>query len=295
MIAVISMILGLLAPLVAAAWAGEVETAIKVGSPDGTRLAYVTRDERNNCFLRVAAKARLSSSTRAPVSCAMSQLVWSPGGDKLAFEAIAADNFTPTIFLYDTSGNRVQDLIPQTSPFFVFHHGVAISEWLDDNRLAFEQQCGTDCVSLSVINLKDHSDWYFCQGNDTFHWSPDKQLAVVTVDAPFRQGGVHLLRVQDARPLVGHPDTWPGPDCCPTIEGCVFRQPENTPTGEYVTFESWAADSKSFIYGARDCSHGLPGERTPPNLYKFTVDTLQVERVPKSKGPDKQGPGRQPN
>jgi WD40 repeat protein len=265
-------------------WASETQTPLRVPSPDDTHVAYMTRDDHGNCFMRVAAKAELAKPSRVAVSCSVSALEWSPRGDKFAFEAVAADGFTQTIFLYDLRSNRIQDLIPSSSPFFVLHHGTVISEWLDDNKLAFEQQCGTDCVSLSMIDLKDQSRWYFCSGNDEFHWSPDKQLAVVTVDAPYRQGGLHLLRVQDARPLVGHPESWPGPDCCPTLEGCLYRQPGNMPTGEYLTFKSWSPDSKSFLYVGRDCTHGLPGASTPPIVYKYNVETFEIEKVSEKKG-----------
>lgn len=248
-------------------------------SPAGQRLAYAADDGiwvvKTPDFQQPQRLIRKGRGEHHPIT----QLRWSPDGQKLAFVSSRPGDDWSTTWLTDAEGSQVRDLLPPgTGPGSPGRRAVEISAWLSDQELAYVAGCGNQCVFLFKIDVDSGRSHHLCTGGGGFSWAPTKERAVANY-GPFSAlstGGLGL--VEGRPPALGSSD-FPASaerECSPKLGGCHGMGPNWQ--GQEVDFSDWSPDGKKVLYMDWACQKELL-TKIGINLSLWEVDSGRQEQL----------------
>jgi hypothetical protein len=166
------------------------------------------------------------------------QLNWSPDGKRLAFVSIRPGDMWSIIWLTDTRGSYVQDLLPPAVSERFNSPGtraVAISGWLSNKDLAFSQHVGTGAVAYHKVDVERMTYGALCvadQDGDAC-WSPTGKRLII-------EGHLGALIAEDCRFKTSRSLR----PCRKALPGGCSLDASEEWQGQWYGFDDWSPDSK---------------------------------------------------
>jgi Tol biopolymer transport system component len=138
---------------------GDEQGDLLAWSPDGSQLAYITR-EANGWFtgsLALASGADFSEHTPLTQNVAVyGDLTWSRTGEQIAFVGLRPNPQTFTVYVYDLPTGRLTDLFPGDAAVTdAYASKKAVERWNDMRHVLVILSCGPGCERRVEVNTLD--------------------------------------------------------------------------------------------------------------------------------------------
>jgi hypothetical protein len=207
----------------------------------------------------------------------ITQIAWSPDGQKLAFAGSRPGDGWMTIWVAEADGSSVRDLLPPRAPFISPGvRAVGISTWLNNREIAFEEHCGTGCVALNKVDVDSRAYWGLSTDNldEGYEWAPTKEWVI----AGKHQSGLGLVDASRIERVRKNVSSYSAPEARyrAVVEGCVVK--ERSGMGMEYHFDSWSPDGKHVLYTGWVCLQ-QPATESKVSLYLWQPTGGRRERI----------------